>query len=73
MTTRTSPPPQWSRRRSEKQRRLEQARAMLKGGCAAVSVAMQLGFADQSHLSRQFKQVYGVSPGEYRSAVSRGS
>lgn len=25
-------------------------------------------FADQSHLSRQFKQVYGVGPGAYRSA-----
>lgn len=54
-----------------KQRRLEQARALLKTGCTAVAVAMQLGFADQSHLSRQFKQVYGVSPGEYRSAVAR--
>jgi AraC-like DNA-binding protein len=54
-----------------KQRRLEQARALLKGGCSAVAVAMQLGFADQSHLSRQFKQVYGVSPGEYRSGVAR--
>jgi len=53
-----------------KQRRLEQARALLKSGCTAVSVAMQLGFADQSHLSRQFKQVYGVSPGEYRSGVA---
>jgi AraC-like DNA-binding protein len=31
---------------------------------------MQLGFADQSHLSRQFKQSYGVSPGEYRRACA---
>ncbi|MGG2396533.1 AraC family transcriptional regulator [Pseudomonas sp. SH1-B] len=54
-----------------KQRRLEQARALLKSGCSAIAVATQLGFADQSHLSRQFKQVYGVSPGEYRSAVAR--
>ena len=54
-----------------KQRRLEQARVLLKTGCTAVTVATQLGFADQSHLSRQFKQVYGVSPGEYRSAVAR--
>jgi AraC-like DNA-binding protein len=29
---------------------------------------MQLGFADQSHLSRQFKQAYGVAPGQYRQA-----
>jgi AraC-like DNA-binding protein len=31
-------------------------------------VALQLGYADQSHLSRQFKQAYGVAPGEYRRA-----
>ncbi|MDM8350100.1 AraC family transcriptional regulator [Pseudomonas sp. sp1636] len=50
------------------QRRLERARVLLKGGCAPLSVAMQLGFADQSHLGRQFKQAYGVAPGEYRKA-----
>lgn len=54
-----------------KQRRLEQARAMLRSGCAPLSVAMQLGFADQSHLTRQFKQTYGVGPGEYRTASAR--
>lgn len=54
-----------------KQRRLEQARALLKQGCMPVNVAMQLGFADQSHLSRQFKQAYGVGPGEYRQACAR--
>jgi len=30
---------------------------------APLGVALQLGFADQSHLSRQFKQAYGVGPG----------
>ncbi|MEN0105412.1 MAG: AraC family transcriptional regulator [Pseudomonas sp.] len=54
-----------------KARRIEQARALLKAGCAPVSVAMQLGFADQSHLTRQFKQAYGVGPGEYRQACAR--
>lgn len=54
-----------------KQRRIEQARALLKSGCAPVSVAMQLGFSDQSHLTRQFKQAYGVGPGEYRQACAR--
>ncbi|MCY1269316.1 Arabinose operon regulatory protein [compost metagenome] len=54
-----------------KQRRLEQARALLKDGCVPVNVAAQLGFADQSHLSRQFKQAYGVAPGEYRAACAR--
>ena len=53
------------------QRRLEQARALLREGCAPLSVALQLGFADQSHLTRQFKQVYGVGLGEYRKACHR--
>lgn len=51
-----------------KQRRLEQARALLKSGCTPLNVALQLGYADQSHLTRQFKQAYGVAPGEYRKA-----
>jgi AraC-like DNA-binding protein len=54
-----------------KQRRIEQARALLKAGCAPVNVAVQLGFSDQSHLTRQFKQAYGVGPGEYRQACAR--
>ncbi|MBM7059716.1 AraC family transcriptional regulator [Pseudomonas sp. UL073] len=54
-----------------KQRRLEQARLLLKAGCAPIGVAAQLGFADQSHLNRQFKQAYGVAPGEYRKACAR--
>jgi AraC-like DNA-binding protein len=54
------------------QQRIARARGLLQGGCLPVEVAMLLGFADQSHLSRQFKQVYGVGPGAYRSArVSR--
>ncbi|MFK2915160.1 AraC family ligand binding domain-containing protein [Pseudomonas sp. 3HC3] len=51
-----------------KQRRLARAREMLKHGLAASQVAFDLGFADQSHLSRQFKQAYGVTPGAYRQA-----
>jgi AraC-like DNA-binding protein len=50
------------------QQRIARARGLLQSGCLPLEVAMQLGFADQSHLSRQFKQVYGVGPGAYRSA-----
>ncbi|WP_223546884.1 AraC family transcriptional regulator [Pseudomonas sp. A-B-19] len=50
------------------QQRIARARTLLQSGCLPLEVAMQLGFADQSHLSRQFKQVYGVGPGAYRSA-----
>ncbi|WP_323150996.1 AraC family transcriptional regulator [Pseudomonas glycinae] len=50
------------------QQRIACARGLLQSGCLPVEVATQLGFADQSHLSRQFKQVYGVGPAAYRSA-----
>jgi AraC-like DNA-binding protein len=50
------------------QQRIARARALLQGGCLPLDVATQLGFSDQSHLNRQFKQVYGVGPGAYRSA-----
>lgn len=50
------------------QQRIARARALLRDGCLPLEVATQLGFADQSHLSRQFKQVYGVGPGAYRNA-----
>ncbi|MFK3775840.1 helix-turn-helix domain-containing protein [Pseudomonas sp. NPDC089406] len=51
-----------------KQRRLARARELLRSGLPALEVALALGFADQSHLSRQFKQAYGVTPGAYRQA-----
>ena|SRR5579883_2748413 len=50
--------------------RLSRARALLResdmdlAGCAAVT-----GFSDQSHLVRNFKRVYGVTPGQYAVAV----
>lgn len=51
-----------------KQRRLSRARELLKSDCLPFNVAFALGFSDQSHLNRQFKQAYGVTPGEYRRA-----
>lgn len=53
------------------QQRIAQARALLREGCLPLDVATRLGFADQSHLSRQFKQVYGVAPSAYRAARAR--
>lgn len=59
------PPHAWLR-----QRRLEQARAFLKRGDAPLDVAHALGFSDQSHLNRQFKQAFGITPGAYRRACA---
>ena len=53
-----------------KQRRLSRARTLLRLGYLPFNVAFDLGFADQSHLNRQFKQAYGVTPGEYRRACA---
>lgn len=45
------------------QMRLKHAKELLMLGRPIVSVACEVGFADQSHLTRRFKQVYGVTPG----------
>jgi AraC-like DNA-binding protein len=52
------------------QQRLKQARALLRADHAPLDVALRLGYCDQSHLTRQFKQAYGVAPGEYRRACT---
>ncbi len=45
------------------QRRLEEARSMLKGGCTSVThVADECGFSSLSYFSRVYKDAYGVSP-----------
>ena len=44
------------------QLRLERARLLLEKGESVTNVALQTGFSDQPHLSRLFKQRFGVSP-----------
>nr|ALG65290.1 ThaI [Pseudomonas fluorescens] len=53
------------------QKRLACAQVLLKQGTTPSRVAAELGFADQSHLTRQFKQAFGIGPGAYRSAMVR--
>ncbi len=47
----------------QRQLRIEQARDRLKQGEAPAAVAVELGFTDQSHLIRTYRQYYGVTPG----------
>jgi len=49
--------------------RVTKARDLLRSGCGLAEVAVSTGFADQSHLSRNFKAVLGVTPGQYSVAL----
>jgi len=46
-------------------RRIDAARRLLLAGQAPADVAAEVGFHDQSHLTRHFKRVLGVTPGSF--------
>jgi len=47
--------------------RLEQARDRVRGSPASLAaIALECGFADQSHLTRAFRRRYGIPPGRWR-------
>jgi AraC-like DNA-binding protein len=52
--------------------RLARAVELLSYGLSVATVANECGFADQSHLSRKFKEVYGLTPSAWRTAVGLG-
>ena len=45
--------------------RIAQARKLIRQGCSLMNVALETGFVDQSHFSRNFKRIVGIPPGEY--------
>ena len=47
-------------------RRLDCARRCIQNGYTLADAAATNGFADQSHMTRQFKQAYGISPGRWQ-------
>lgn len=51
-------------------RRLGHARDRIRAGGDLADVAYAAGFADQSHLSRQFKAAFGLPPGRWRALLS---
>ena len=50
------------------QLRLRRARTMLARGASITTAAFACGFVDQSHLTRYFKRIVGVTPGMYARA-----
>ena len=48
-------------------RRVERAQEMLAGSELPLSeIALATGFSDQSHLARHFRQLVGITPGQFR-------
>lgn len=46
-------------------RRIRYAKALLREGVPLAQAASEAGFFDQSHLSRHFKSICGMTPGRY--------
>ncbi len=49
--------------------RVQHAQRLLLSGETPVQAAVSVGFFDQSHLTRHFKRIVGVTPGYYRNSV----
>lgn len=55
-----------------RRRRLERARTQIATTNSSLSIiALQAGFADQSHLTRLFRQAFGETPGQYARSLRR--
>lgn len=52
------------------QQRLRQARRLIAAGTPLAEAAFACGFADQSHLNRQFVRHFGFTPGQWRLAMT---
>lgn len=52
-------------------RRLDRARALIEAGAALADAAAAGGFADQSHMTRQFRRAYGLPPGRWAAMLER--
>jgi transcriptional regulator GlxA family with amidase domain len=48
--------------------RVERAQELMRRGVSAAGAASEAGFYDQSHLSRHFKTICGVTPGQFLSS-----
>jgi len=51
------------------QARVRRAKSLIAAGGAIAAAAYETGFADQSHLTKQFKRILGITPGQYRNFI----
>lgn len=52
--------------------RLMRARRLISQGWSLADTSLSLSFSDQSHFGRQFRKVYGMTPGEYQQNMTTG-
>jgi transcriptional regulator GlxA family with amidase domain len=45
--------------------RIRHAQHLIEAGRPLAEVAVETGFSSQSHLTHRFKQIMGVTPGQY--------
>lgn len=45
--------------------RIQHTQQLIKAGLPLAEVAAEVGFSSQSHMTRQFKKIIGVTPGQY--------
>ena len=50
---------------------VEKSRRLLADGVSPAAVASEMGFADQSHFTRHFRRINGLTPAQYRRAALR--
>ncbi|MEP7765180.1 helix-turn-helix domain-containing protein [Sanguibacter sp. 25GB23B1] len=53
--------------------RSRRAQALLQDGAALVDAAAGAGYADQPHLSREFRRMVGASPGQFAASAAKRS
>jgi len=51
------------------QTRVNRAKSMLSTSLRLADIAARCGFYDQSHLTRQFRNQFGITPGKYRNII----
>ncbi|MFK3839544.1 AraC family transcriptional regulator [Serratia sp. NPDC087055] len=54
-------------------RRLEYCRRLMVTSLSLAEVAVESGFSDQSHMTRQFIKTFGISPGRWLKIINKGS